>query len=330
MRTGHKSLAAIFIITASLGIGACGNPSTNGDMTALNASSTRVSPLEEFMGQSVWNNEEKFRQAVRDLNFRREELIAQCMLGLGFEYAPDVYSNRYQVGSYRFDDETKLDDRHWVSQYGFGIVSGHRISQDNSRVGDDPNQTYIEALTDSEREAFFLALNGPPGIVPWDGMTEADFADLWRNRGCFGQALQQAREENPLFLRTVDEFAPLFEAISDMHNGISDDLRYKTLVRDWAYCMADRGHPGFDTPADPALTISDKYREIILWNIGDSERELQSLQAEEINLALADFDCRSDVHFATRLDDLLFSAETQFVLDHRAALEAYRAASEQR
>jgi len=50
----------------------------------------------------------------------------------------------------------------------------------------------------------------------------------------------------------------------------------------------------------------------------------------EINTALADYDCRIAVDYQARQDARRTELETQFIADHRADLEALRAAAEQR
>jgi len=54
------------------------------------------------------------------------------------------------------------------------------------------------------------------------------------------------------------------------------------------------------------------------------------MREREIDMALADFDCRVAVDYDARQAAVVNETETQFVNDHRSALEALRSAFEQR
>jgi len=53
------------------------------------------------------------------------------------------------------------------------------------------------------------------------------------------------------------------------------------------------------------------------------------LRERELEIALADFDCRVASDFSARQEARRIEIETQFVDDHHAALTALRAAAEQ-
>jgi len=303
------------------------------------------SPLTEFIGTSLWDREDEFRQAVDAFVLRREELIAQCMLQNGFEYAPDLYSMSFQITNNAFD-EIYPDDAGWVSQYGFGVVSGHRTESGGSiwdTRDDDPNADYVESLSESEREAYFLALNGPMLPPPPSvSISQAHFNEWFRTeRGCLGGSVIQAQEENPLFEPRSEEFTPLFEAIAEMNQTILFSPEYEEIHRDWSDCMANLGHLGLISPSAAinrivdALThiqinqetsLTNLRRMILQGEIPEGSR----LQQQETELALADLTCRQAVSFSERAASIRHRAEAQFVADHRVLLEAYREYAAQR
>jgi len=312
-------------------VGACSVQSaiTDGVAEPPNVSATNTSPLDEFLGSSIRENSDETRRLANEAALRREELTAQCMQELGFTYFPDVGSGRFDyVGGI---DERQPDDREWVSQYGFGIVSGHwRASgSNNQRVGDDPNQELVESLSDGERAAWMEALNGADPIFPTANMTPEQWAEFWRSRGCLGQSHQQATEESPLFLRDNDEFAPLFTALNELWNNVAQSPEFSALYRDWANCMADKGLVGYGRPADVMMALEDEYFDIQLWHAeGDNSVALQTFRSREVDLALTDLDCREAISFRGRRNTLFWQAEAQFVIDHRPQLEEYRNAAE--
>jgi len=287
-------------------------------------------PLDEFLGASIWQNADEVRRAGDDLNNRREELIAQCMREAGFDYIPDPNSGRWTVGTI-VGDETQPNSREWVTRYGFGIVSGQWQSRfsNNQRIGSDPNEEHFNTLNESEQAAFLIALNGPPNLIPSPNMTEADWANFWRNRGCWGNSQQKAFEESSLSQSSNDEFASLFEAINEMWTSVSDSIGMEAIYRDWSDCMADQGHPRFERPYDAAASIAEEFN--LLQFLGDDDVfAANAIRENELELAVTDFNCRESINYQTRRNALFFAAENQFVEDHRSALEAYRAAAEQR
>jgi len=299
-----------------------------------------TSPLDEFIGQAVWTNQEEFQRASDEFAVLREELIAQCMREAGFNYQPDINSDRWTIASGHLDD-IHPDDREWVSQYGLGIVSGHRMRTGGTIFDvrdDDPNAEYVAGLSDLAREAFEAALYGPADNPPTQMavQTQADWEDWMRTRGCWGQAIVEAQANSPLFLREQDEFAPLFSAISDMQNNVSERPDMVTLNSEWSHCMADAGHVGLSSPADGPGRFWSEYM-----NTSFTVQQLQAegmdvdraemlapLQAREIDLALADLDCRISIDYRARLNAIMLEAESQFVVDHRALLEDFRNAAE--
>jgi len=297
-----------------------------------------TSPLDEFIGQAVWNNQEEFRRASDEFAVMREQLIAQCMRDAGFNYQPDLNSDWWSIGTNAFDD-IHPDNRQWVSQYGFGIVSGHRFRQGGTIFDvrdDDPNVEYVARLSDIARDAFELALNGP-AINPQPPLnSHGAWEDWMRTRGCRGQAIVQAQADNPLFLRQSDEFTQLFEAIGEMHNNMIERPEMVTLNSEWSHCMADAGHIGLGSPGEAESRLLPEYFEtsfsvLQLQAAGqDVERAaiLAPLQTREIDLALADLDCRDATNYRGRVNAIMLQAESQFVADNRTLLEDFRNASE--
>jgi len=288
-------------------------------------------PLDEFIGNSGWHNQEELVRLAAQLAQRREELIAECMRGFGFEYLPDLGSSRFSITSGVLD-QTRPDDREWVAQYGFGVVSGHRtVATGQERVGVDPNQEFVDSLTDAERAAYLLALDGPDIEPPPDDATAAEIEDWLFGTGCAGTAERQARSESPLFLRDSDEFAPLHAAISELNDRVREHPATLAALADWTNCMADAGHPGFEHPSSAAFQIAIEVFNIRMFAEDPNNIPgLAVIREREIDTALADYDCRQQTSFQNRMDAAAYELEAQFVADHRATLEAYRTAAAQR
>ncbi|MCL1801012.1 MAG: hypothetical protein FWG25_06595, partial [Promicromonosporaceae bacterium] len=166
--------AILFLLLAPLTLSACRSTISVVDYNLVSSdASSNISPLSHYIGMSAWQDADHALQLHADMTMRREELIAQCMLDAGFQYIPDIGSNRFSISGSIFD-ETKPNDLEWVSLYGFGIASGHieTAFSRSDRQGADPNQDYRDSLTKAELDAFFLALYGPDDLHPSPGMTE--------------------------------------------------------------------------------------------------------------------------------------------------------------
>jgi len=344
----RKRLTAFGVIAMAFAIGACSasaptvtESTATSDAVAVPNITTPVfvSPLDEFLGQSVWTNQEEHQRAVDQFIVRREELIAQCMSQAGFNYQPDLNSDSFTIGNNAFDD-VHPNDWEWVSQFGFGIVSGHAMRSGGTfgERDDDPNREYVAGLSETAREAFELALNGPEDFSGPQGPSQADWDEWMKTRGCTGQAIVQAMSENPLFLQNDDQFASLFEARNAMLGAVWEHPDIAELDREWSHCMADGGHPGLNTRDGVSGPIWSEYFPTA-WAI-NAEREagtldeaggaarLAELQAREVELALADFDCRAATDYEARVNAIRLELETQFVTDNRALLEDFRTAAD--
>jgi hypothetical protein len=200
-------------------------------------------------------------------------------------------------------------------------------------------------LSESELDAFIRALWGPPPsewAEPIHGessfywtydMSDFTTEQIWEHSGCLGQSMLIMMGDQPIGLFHSDEFAPLFEAINQMRNELGQE---KTEAEgDWLACMADAGYPNIERREDAQNHIWSA-RDRIRSSPGgfrataETSREMAALLEREIQTALADLDCRTAVDFQNRQDARRIEVETQFVSDHRLALEALRDAAEQR
>jgi len=156
------------------------------------------------------------------------------------------------------------------------------------------------------------------------------------NQGCLGWAQIQMDAEpitHRFQLWQTDEWSPLGAAIAEMRLGVDQSDAVLQAHHDWANCMADAGYLDFERQPDAFLSITEEYARIP--RLADGTRPIQGqmlleqLQEQEIELALADLECRVSTNFLNRIDEATIAAEIQFVTDNRATLEAFRNAFEQ-
>ncbi|GAA4198462.1 hypothetical protein GCM10022219_27920 [Microbacterium oryzae] len=314
------------------------------------------SPLSEYMaaaygtGLSVEEQQAKADEETRKI----EELTAECMQAEGFEYIPNV-----QNGTTIFsedDDVWDPESREWVEQYGYGIFNDPygNDPQPESEEYVDPNQEYVESLSESEQSAYSETLYGAQPSedemndpeFDWDAFYET--ADL----GCSGEASDEVSGMDT-WEELNTQFEPLLTKMDELYLKVQEAPELVELDAAWSACMAEAGFPSYSTQADPSTELGEKqsafwdeqnaaYEEIDWETVTEEEiaaldaqndpstkPEWKELAEQEIEVALADLECREETDYRDETMRVQFALEEQFIADNEADLEAYRAAAEQ-
>lgn len=322
MRQKRSSIAVSGAIGFLLVLTACSSPN------ATSSEEEPPSPLAEYLN-AVWGgdlSEEEQQARFEKEDRQREELTAECMAEEGFDYVPNVQTGSLSFGS---ADDWRPDDRDWVEKYGYGMVDspGSDVPPDEEYV--DPNADYVNSLSENEQEAFYEALYGPP--VPEDQTNDdGSYEWDWETAGCYGWAQNEMSQEDPT---QSDEFAPLMEAMDEFWTGLPTRPEFVELDAEWSTCMDEAGFPGFAAQTDAQESIIEEqnaYWESNPEAPGMDDADMKALQEKEIELALADLDCREEVDYRDRYRTVQFAAEEEFIDDHKADLDALKAAAAQR
>ncbi|WP_394253589.1 hypothetical protein [Arthrobacter pityocampae] len=295
------------------------------------AAAEEESPLSEFFSSAYGGDlspeeqEKKFAEDERE----REDLVAQCMTEEGFEYTPNLQptSTSMMAGGEEWDPES----REWVSQYGYGMIN--YPGRDDMPSGDegeyvDANADYLESLSESEQTAFNEALHGAP-MDPEEMPEEGESMEWdWTTAGCYGWAENERGVEDP---SASEEHKPLMDAMTAFYEDMGSSPELTDLDAAWSSCMADAGQPGFSAQMDAQNSINEKSNALYeeAGETGPDEAAMAELGEEEIELALADLDCREKTDYQEKRLDVQNKQEQQFVDDHKAELEAFRADLEQ-
>lgn len=291
------------------------------------ASPEELSPLTAYLSAG-WGgdlDQEEQQAKFEEQQKKIEELQAQCMAELGFEYKPMDTTGGISYGG---GEEWKPDDREWVSQYGYGMVNwpGRDAAPVEETELVDPNQDYVASLSESEQAAYYEALYGPSPTeeeLNDDGSYEWN----WETAGCSGWAQHELNGEDPW---SSGEHQDLTDAINDFYAEMPNHPDLADLNAKWASCMADAGEPGFATQQEATDSISQElnaYYENQTEYIED-DPALDELGEREIALALVDLDCREKVDYRAQYQKVTYALEEQFVADHKAELDAFKADAE--
>lgn len=289
------------------------------------------SPLGKYM-QSIWGGNlsedeqvKKYEQDQKD----REELIAKCMTEEGFEYIPAT-----STGSMSFSDgdEWKPEDAAWVAQYGYGMVrypgSDRQAQPDDGTEYIDPNQGYVESLSESERTAYYEALSGPQPTEEEMGEDGSTYEWNWETAGCYGFAQHETEQQNPAM---AEEYKPLMDAINEFYTSTAESAEFAKIDAAWSECMADAGQSGFQRQQDAQTSLSEKlnayYENQTEWI--ENDPALDELAESEVALATVDLGCRQKTDYRAQQQKVSYVLEEQFLKDHKAELDALKAAVEQ-
>ena len=310
-----RTMTVIFTcLLGAVGLSACARPGASNSSAAPSSIATenpvQSFPLDAFL-PAIWleNPDEQQRMQLEAEYQFREQYVTQCMHDAGFVYDPNNLPGNifWSFGSpqnVRTEELWRPHDRDWIAQWGYGIVNPPEFLGFNT----EDSRSEDNNLSDAEIEAFSQALFG-----------QMDFTA--ENGGCVGAAIAAWREADASNALLSNQFAPLHEALINMLNELNAEV--SEAERDWTWCMADAGFPGFERQNDARFSIMD----IPMFDL--SPEEHAALTELEITTALADFDCRVATNFQARQDERRIAAETQFIQDHRHDLAALQSAMEQ-
>ena len=362
----RKPIIALLIL--ALVAAACGGGGGGAEPETSEDSTPGEETLADFFGYA--NEDPEAAEAeYREQESRIQESIRQCMAEAGFEYQPVLPPE----GSFGFVDE-EFDEGEWVRTQGFGITTwyGNEELTEPERVEEwvDPNQEMLEAMSESESQAWNEALYGTEEEQMEDMVTEVDpetgeeyQVSYGFGAGCSGKAYEAEYGEQQATDDLWTELNPEMEA---MYERVQADPRIVELDAEWSACMAEAGYEyesmsqmqetiyedfqaRFDAIVGPGGGYADpfegwtqeeidaffeeKTQEEIDAFFAEAEESsradvdmeaLTALQQEEIDLAVADFECRGDYYEVYQ--EVSEEYEAEFVEQNREILEQIREA----
>ncbi|MDR2564790.1 MAG: hypothetical protein LBC97_01780 [Bifidobacteriaceae bacterium] len=284
----------------------------------------------------------------RALNKARYDAIsletAACMARSGFEYWPeeDVDATVYSVSinGPAFASVPVLPaSRAPATESGYGRSAPADVPQPDQVAA---NRSYFDGLTASGQAAYNMALYGAES--PDNPETE---------NGCASRAAAAHPEPSPnsraqAVAQFQEDFGALQQAMADLVlYGVMDSRDGVALDREWSACMASSGldlnvdMPMLPSGPNPHYALVLALRTLPDGSLGKSwlnyqgdeftppeERTLLGSQPE-IDIALADFDCRASMDYDNRLVEIQRKLEQEFVNQHKTELDQMVAAYQQ-
>lgn len=335
LRTAAVTGAVLLLTLTACSAGGGGDGGSDG---GTSAEALPKGPLDELLEEM--DGGEDAERIDRQLD-EVEEVVAACMREQGFEYTPVDWSQ--QPGTRPAEEpEEEWGTLAFAERYGYGATTnpyGDAAAAAPEEELVDPNQAYVEQLSEAESAAYQEALHGtPPEGRAEDGGVEVDVDTA----GCQGRAQREADEVGTGM--DVETFDALQEAMDVMWQAVQDDPRMAEVNARWAACMADAGYAGLAMPADAENVVIEKanavYDEAYAGRQLDetsTEEDVAAVEAavrerlaeitdEEIRTAVADHTCRDEVDLPRTQAEVGVRHQQEFYDAHEAELEAWREA----
>lgn len=242
--------------------------------------------LDDYLGVNVFTPDPQERAATYVRQEQKvQESIARCMAREGFEYVPVEPVT---------DDFGLVDpaDVEHARIFGFGVSTQFDETESSSSDDDwvDPNSEIVESLSDSERDAYDLALHGTIFVrdrsgLEGNGAGSTDDADRAaevegaNGDGCSGQAIAEvyALEELQGLLAQLD--------LESLNERIEADPRTVASLSGWSECMAELGYDyeNLEALVDTIyVDLEVRFSEIV-GDGGGFVDPFQGMSREEIN-----------------------------------------------
>ena len=245
---------------ALVALTACGGGGDGGNSDAT------ASPLADLMGWSDFDPVESRRQELAV-----EEAVVACMREEGFEYQPQDFSSQVDSGGGEEDSALMQDSPEaYGEKYGYGVVRNYELYEEPN-IGEDggfsgptfvdPNEDYVTSLSDSERDAYYEVLYGPPqeeqnyDETDSEG-TQAYYSPPLEEQGCQGKARLEVVGEDP------SNDPEIQQALDDVFSAQQDDARLKEAQREWLDCMGDT-LADYDLPDGMSVERAESMYEVI-------------------------------------------------------------------
>lgn len=171
-----------------------------------------------------------------------QKIIADCMQQEGWEYIPVEQPD----GVFEYSEEDELAR---IEREGFGIAY-YTLYQGTEQVDDpyaeweDPNQDYVDSLSEAERQAYYDSLYGTQEeqeagmIMSVDPETGDEYGESYGpGPGCQGEGYGGANgEQSPELMMAMQKY---YQELQDRY---ASDPRIIKMNDDWSSCMADAGY----------------------------------------------------------------------------------------
>jgi len=246
----------------------------------------------------------------------------------GFEYTPQDTSGMIRSFDESADDGMPAwDSLEFAEQYGYGATTSEDMPMNQGADEEwvDPNADYVATMSETERQAFYEALYGPPtmsGEPTDEEIAEAEAEEYdWTTAGCQGKAQHEVYEAGQIW--DDPEFKDLTDAMNELWQDTQTDERTTQAYAKWAECMADEGYD-FANPQEAQESIYTLTNEVPFDEETGTQdaAALAEIREQEISTAVADRTCQDSTGSGRAALEAQFAIEQDFIDAHKDELDA--------
>jgi len=320
LRTHPISIPTALAVVAALALTACTSGPAAGDRDTAEADTATAdarTPFSAYWDAMYGVYDDDAEIADRE---RVERLVADCMAAEGFDYIPVDQHPPKAVTPYM--DGYGTED--WAAAHGYGAFPTDEETRqmDEQVASEDPNQDYVDSLSESEQGAYYAALESPgPDNDALLKMKNGEMpAYDWEASGCRGRSQHAVTGDDPT---QSERYAPLVAAMNALQQDQAADPAMVPIEAAWADCMADAGYADLPTRQSAVDSVFDQSTRY--WDSGNSDEPSDALRDDwrdyEIEVAVADFRCGEAVDYDAKALVVQTARENRFIDDNRAELD---------
>ena len=180
-----------------------------------------------------------------------EELVAKCMIAEGWEYIPVKYPDMDLNVEYSDEDEVERITREGLGIAYYLLNDGSAGSQEPNEDDPwanfvDPNQKYVESLSEAENTAYYGSLYGTEEEIAAatttteiDPETGEEYQVQTGNLGCQGKAQDELYGNDPT--NSPEYWEAMEGYYVDLQARMESDPRLTKLNEEWSACMKKAG-----------------------------------------------------------------------------------------
>ncbi len=229
---------------------------------------TYESPIQAFLGAPSFGPDEDNEEMYIEMERETQALVVECMSAQGFEYFPED-PERFADFEDPFEEDWGSEE--WTKKWGFGVTTQafgqSQVGPDllgwpdeqmafpsEEEMAEDPNQIYVESLSESEREAYYAVLWGNEPEITED-MTNEEIDELymnWEPDGCYNEASEQVWGNGGFGDGgDVEGFYTEFgDQLDEIYERVQADPRIQAETDRINECMAAAGQPALPEDGD--------------------------------------------------------------------------------
>lgn len=250
------------------------------------------------------------------ISYAVDLLVTECMARFGFDYPPPYPFNvalqrMFEADRWSNARRYGITDRDWAAKYGYGLAPDDWVDP----IGRELSAAENFVLSGERVDADGAILIRSPGIQT-ESPGEVDGVEIPAG-GCSGAAHREMGTNDP----DIPAYGLANNVLIETSFVSQTSDEYRQVVDEWVACMAEDGYRVTNFLDDKG---DIKAKTDARLAVGDESADGPPV-AGEVELALADIDCKERINLVERLEKITAAFDQQAIEDNQLALEEDRA-----